>query len=226
MMSEACEKATAAPARLVTVATIDDRREMREALGILIDGAPGFRCTGRHGSIEEALHAFPGRAPDVALCDIDLPGMSGIAGIRILVERYPSMVVLMLTDHDDDERIVQALCAGACGYLLKNTPPARLLECLQEAVNGGAPMSPEVASRVVKLFRRFRPPVRADYDLSPHETRLLKLMVEGHHYKSAAGLLGVTVHTVSFHLRRIYDKLQVHSKSEAIAKALRSGLFD
>jgi len=93
-------------------------------------------------------------------------------------------------------------------------------------VNGGAPMSPEVASRVVKLFRRFRPPVRADYDLSPHEARLLKLMVEGHQYKSAAGLLGVTVHTVSFHLRRIYDKLQVHSKSEAIVKALRSGLFD
>jgi len=214
------------PPRIVTVATIEDRREMREALGILVDATPGFRCTGRHRSMEEALQAFPGRAPDVVLCDIDLPGMSGIDGMRILRDRYPAMLILMLTVYDDDERIFEALCAGACGYLLKNMAPARLLACLQEAVDGGAPMSPEVAVRVVALFRQFRPPAKAHYELTPHETRLLKLMVEGHNYKSAAGELGVTVHTISFHMRRIYEKLQVHSKSAAVAKALRSRLLD
>ena len=131
----------------------------------------------------------------------------------------------MLTVYDDDERIFGALCAGACGYLLKKTPAARLLECLREAVDGGAPMSPEVARRVITLFREIRPPQHADYHLSPHETRLLKLLVEGHNYKTAAVELGVTVNTISFHMRHIYEKLQVHSKSEAVAKALRNRLI-
>jgi DNA-binding NarL/FixJ family response regulator len=130
----------------------------------------------------------------------------------------------MLTVYDDDERIFDAMCAGACGYLLKKTPPARLLESLKEAVQGGAPMSPEVARRVVTLFREIRPPDRADYHLTPHETRLLKLFVEGHNYKTAATELGVSVNTVNFHVRSIYEKLQVHSRSEAVAKALRNRL--
>ena len=135
------------------------------------------------------------------------------------------MLLLMLTIYDDDERIFDAMCAGATGYLrLKKTPPARLLEGLKEAVQGGAPMSPEVARRVIALFREIGPPERADYDLTPHETRLLKLLVDGHNYKTAASELGVSVHTVSFHLRSIYEKLQVHSKSEAVAKALRNRL--
>jgi len=212
--------------RIMTVATIEDRRDTREALGVLINATPGFHCSGRHRSMEEALQAFSGGAPDVALCDIDLPGMSGIEGMRVIRENYPSTLSLMLTVYDDDERIFQALCAGACGYLLKNTAPARLLDCLREAVAGGAPMSPEVAVRVVALFRQFRPPERAAYNLTPHETRLLKLMVEGHNYKSAAAELRVTTHTISFHMRRIYEKLQVHSKSEAVAKALRSRLLN
>jgi DNA-binding NarL/FixJ family response regulator len=108
--------------------------------------------------------------------------------------------------------------------LLKKTPPARLLESLKETVSGGAPMSPEVASRVISLFREIRPPDRADYELTPHETRLLKLLIEGHNYKTAAAELRVTTHTVSFHLRSIYEKLQVHSKSEAVAKALKNRL--
>jgi DNA-binding NarL/FixJ family response regulator len=156
--------------------------------------------------------------------DIELPGMSGLQGMRLLREQYPKMLLLMLTVYDDDERIFEALCAGACGYLLKKTPPARLLESLGEAVNGGAPMSPDVARRVITLFRDVRPPDKADYELTPHEVRLLKLMVEGHSYKSAATILHVTPHTVSFHLRRIYEKLEVHSKSEAVAKALRNRL--
>ena len=164
------------------------------------------------------------RRPDVVLCDIGLPGMSGIEGIRILKEIDPGLLVLMLTIYDDDDRIFEAICAGATGYLLKKTPPARLLESLREVVNGGAPMSPEVARRVITLFRDIRPPKRADYDLTPHETRLLRLLLEGYNYKAAAAELGVTVHTISFHLRSIYEKLQVHSKSEAVAKALRNRL--
>jgi len=131
----------------------------------------------------------------------------------------------MLTVYDDDDRIFDALCAGACGYLLKRTAPSRLLESLREAVSGGAPMSPEVASRVIALFREIRPPERADYDLTPHETRLLKLLVEGHNYTTAAAELKVSYNTVKFHMRHIYEKLQVHSKSEAVAKAMRERLI-
>ena len=135
------------------------------------------------------------------------------------------LLILMLTVYDDDERIFDAMCAGASGYLLKKTPPARLLDSLREVASGGAPMSPEVAKRVIALFREIRPPERADYELTPHETRLLKLLVQGHNYKTAAAELGVTVHTVSFHLRSIYEKLQVHSKTEAVAKALQNRLI-
>jgi len=163
--------------------------------------------------------------PDVVLCDIGLPGMSGIDGIRVLKGRYPRLSLLMLTVYDDDDRIFDALCAGACGYLLKRTAPSRLLESLREAVSGGAPMSPEVASRVIALFREIRPPERADYDLTPHETRLLKLLVDGHNYTTAAAELKVSYNTVKFHMRHIYEKLQVHSKSEAVAKAMRERLI-
>lgn len=210
--------------RIITVATIEDRREIRAGLAALIDETPGFQCVGQYRSMEEALETFPARPADLALVDIELPGMSGLEGIRILRERYPKMLLLMLTVYDDNERIFEALCAGACGYLLKKTPPARLIESLREAVDGGAPMSPDVARRVITIFRDVRPPEKAGYDLTPHEVRLLKLMVEGHSYKSAAAILHVTPHTVSFHLRHIYEKLEVHSKSEAVAKALRSRL--
>ncbi len=208
----------------IKVAIVEDRREIREGLAMLISGTEGYRCTGSFRSMEDALLRIGSDLPDVVLCDIGLPGMSGIEGMRILKERYPNLLLLMLTVYDDDERIFDALCAGACGYLLKKTPPARLLESLKEVVTGGSPMSPEVARRVIALFRDIRPPERADYELTPHETRLLKLLVEGHNYKTAASELNVSVNTVSFHMRHIYEKLQVHSKSEAVAKALRDRL--
>jgi DNA-binding NarL/FixJ family response regulator len=209
---------------VIRVAIIEDLRQIREGLATLIDLTDGYRCTGRYGSVEEALPGINREMPDVVLSDIGLPGMSGIEGVRILKERHPQLLVLMLSVYDDDERVFDALCAGATGYLLKKTPPARLIESLKEAMTGGAPMSPEVARRVVTLFRDFRPPKHADYDLTPHETRLLKLLVEGHNYKTAAFELNVSVNTVSFHLKKIYEKLQVHSKSEAVAKALRDHL--
>ena len=215
---------TAGVESTIRVAIVEDRREIREGLATIINGTPGFRCTGAFRSMEEALDRIGQDLPDVVLNDIGLPGMSGIDGIRILKERYPDLVVLILTIYDDDDRIFDALCAGASGYLLKKTQPARLLESLSEAVAGGAPMSPEVARRVIAIFREFRPPDSTTCELTPHEVRLLRLFVEGHNYKTAAAELGVTVHTVSFHLRSIYEKLQVHSKSAAVAKALRSRL--
>jgi DNA-binding NarL/FixJ family response regulator len=210
---------------IIEVAIVEDRREIRESLVTLIGGTEGYHCTGGYRSMEEALAKLKFHLPHVVLCDIGLPGMSGIEGIRILRELYPDLLILMLTIYDDDERIFDAICAGACGYLLKKTPPLRLLDSLKEAVQGGAPMSPEVARRVIALFREIRPPERADYDLTPHETRLLKLLSEGHNYKTAALELSVTVHTVSFHLRSIYEKLQVHTKTEAVAKALQNRLI-
>ena len=210
----------------IRVAIVEDQRDIREGLTTLINGTDGYRCTGAYRSMEEGLEGIKRNMPDIALCDIGLPGMSGIEGIRILKERHPGLQLMMLTVYDDDDRIFDALCAGACGYLLKRTSPKRLLESLSEAASGGAPMSPEVASRVIKLFRDIRPPEKADYELTPHETRLLKLLVEGHNYTTAAEELGVSYNTVKFHMRRIYEKLQVHSKSEAVAKALRDRIID
>jgi DNA-binding NarL/FixJ family response regulator len=212
--------------RDIKVAIIEDQRPIREGLDALIGGSQGYRCSGAFRSMEEALARSWAEIPDVALVDIGLPGMSGIEGIRRLRQKYPSMAVIMLTIYDDDERIFEALCAGACGYLLKKTPPAKLLEYLRDATTGGSPMSPEVARRVIELFRTIRPPEHADYDLTPHESRLLKMLVEGHTYKSAAAELGVAFSTIAFHMQNIYQKLQVHSKSEAVAKAFRNKLLD
>jgi DNA-binding NarL/FixJ family response regulator len=207
--------------RDIRVAIVEDRTRTREGIQALIDGTPGFRCAGSFGSMEEALDAIDLDPPQVVLLDIGLPGMSGIQGIRVLRERHPGMLLVMLTVYDDDRRILDAICAGACGYLLKSTPPARLLESIQEVVSGGAPMSPEVARRVIRLFREVRPPAHADYGLTPHELRLLNLLVEGNNFKTAAVEVGVSPSTIAWHMRHIYDKLHVHSKSEAVAKALR-----
>jgi DNA-binding NarL/FixJ family response regulator len=140
------------------VAIIEDQPKIREGLKALIDGTEGYRCVGSFGSMEEALPRIGNELPGVLLVDIGLPGMSGIEGIRRLKEQYPNLAVLMLTVYDDDRRIFDAMCAGASGYLLKKTPPARLLESLKEVMDGGAPMSPEVARRVIALFREIRPP--------------------------------------------------------------------
>jgi DNA-binding NarL/FixJ family response regulator len=208
----------------IRVAIVEDLQEVREGLMALIDGAPGFECVCGYRTMEDALAGLEASALDVILTDIGLPGMSGIDGIRILRDRSPEARILALTVYDDDDEVFDALCAGASGYLLKNTPPERLIECLREVAAGGAPMSPEVARRVVQLFREIRPPARAASRLTPQETELLKLLVEGHHYKTAADVMGITVNTVSFHLKNVYAKLQVHSKSEAVARALRDNL--
>ena len=202
------------------VAIVEDSREMRDGLVALIDGTPGFACAGTFDSMEPALDEMIRRPPDVALVDLGLPRMSGIDGIRELKLRHPNLPIVVLTVYEDDERIFGALCAGACGYLLKKTPPERLIDGIRDAMAGGSPVSPEVARRMIALFRDFRPPAAA-HQLTPHQVRVLRLLVEGHDYKTAAVELNVSVNTVAFHMKQIYEKLHVHSKSAAVAKALR-----
>jgi DNA-binding NarL/FixJ family response regulator len=212
-------------APLIGVAIIEDQRETREGLSLLINNAPRFECRHVYASMEAALDGIGINPPRVALVDIGLPGLSGIDGVRILRERYPSIAPVLLTVYKDDERIFQAVCAGACGYLLKTTPPARLLEAAREIAEGGAVMSPEVAIRVVELFRKTQTPEQFSAGLTPQELRLLKLLAEGHQNKTAASEMGISIHTVGFHLRSIYEKLHVHSRSEAVARALRDRLI-
>ena len=209
----------------IRVLVIEDVRELREGLQSLLNLTPNFQCVKSFGAMDEALRFITADSADLILTDIGLPRLDGIEGTRILRERFPELPIVVLTVHEEDDQIFQALCAGANGYLLKNTPPARIIESLTEVLLGGAPMSPSVARRVVKLFRTIAPPEHADYHLTEQETQILKMLVNGHFYKTAAFELGISISTISFHLQNIYGKLHVHSKTEAVAKALREKLI-
>lgn len=222
-MSSADEpKAQRAP---VAVAIVEDRDELREGLARLIDSSASLRTIGRFASMEAALSKLRHQAPDVLLADIGLPGMTGIEGVRLLRERFPDLRILMLTVYGDDDHVFEAICAGASGYLLKDTPPERLIAALGELVGGGAPMSPEIARKVLAMFTRFAPPRDDQCVLTPRERDLLRLLADGHSYKTAAKELGLAVDTIRFHVRNVYEKLHVHSKSEAVAAALRRGIL-
>jgi len=209
----------------ISVAIVEDLDEIREGLADLLAHSPGFACAGVWGTMEDALKGLKTRRPEILLVDLGLPGMDGIEGIRRVREAWPSIVPVVLTVYQDDDRIIQALCAGARGYLLKKTAAPEILTRLEEAAAGGAPMSPEIARVVVNLFSRFVPSPDSDHGLTPHEVRVLKLLVDGDNYRTAATKLGVTRSTIAFHVRKIYTKLEVHSKTEAVAKALREGLL-
>jgi DNA-binding NarL/FixJ family response regulator len=208
---------------VISVSIVEDRPEIRASLSELIATTPGLQLAGAFGSMEDALAGIGVRLPDAVVVDLDLPGMSGIEGIHRLRDRYPKLPMIVLTVFDDDRRIFDAICAGARGYLLKSAPPAQLLAGIRELLDGGAPMTPAVARRVIELFRQFQPPEAADHNFTPHELRLLKLMAEGRNVKKAAQELGVSTNTVSFHMKNIYAKLRVHTRAEAVAKALRQG---
>ena len=209
----------------IRIAIVEDDPAAQEALRLLIEDTEGFRCTGSYGSAEQALRSLRDPSPDVLLLDISLPGMPGSEAVRHFHERHPAMSIIMLTLHDDEERIFQSLCNGAAGYLLKKTPPARLLHAIREARDSGAPMSPEIAHKVVRLFRDFRPQTKVQADLTRLELKLLSLLAEGYSYQSAADEMKVSINTVRNYIRSIYDKLHVHSKSEAVSKALKAGLI-
>ena len=209
----------------IRVMIVEDDRAVREGLSLIIDGTPGYACVGAFGSVEEGLK-FPATLnPDVMLLDINLPGMLGSEGVGFFRSKYPALQVLMLTVYAEQDKVFESICNGASGYLLKKTPPARLLEAIREAHEGGAPMSPEIARKVITLFRQSVPAAHSDYQLTPQETRLLKLLSDGYSYQSSAGQLNISINTVRNYIRSIYEKLQVNSKSEAVGKALRHRLI-
>jgi len=209
---------------VIEVALIEDDAVLAEGLRLLIDGTEGYACKQVYGSMEQALDELR-RGPDVALVDIHLPGMLGSEGVALLRERFPRTEVVMLTVYSQEDRVFESICNGACGYLLKKTPPAQLLQAIAEAARGGAPMSPEIARKVVSLFQTVRPPTHVEHGLTPQETKLLRLLADGHSYESAAANLNVSVNTVRNYVRSVYEKLHVHSKSEAVSKALRRGIL-
>lgn len=219
--SERCERTPL----VIRVAIVEDDWATRDGLQALIDGAPGFCCAGAYRSVEVALERLGERPADVLLLDVHLPGMTGSEGVRLIREEHPRVEVLMLTVYAEEEKIFEAICNGACGYLLKKTRPARLLDAIREAHAGGSPMSPEIARKVVTLFRKVSRPPRANHELTPQERRLLALLAEGHSYESAGESLRISVNTARNYVRSIYEKLHVHSKSEAVSKALRQGLI-
>lgn len=210
----------------ITVTVVENDRITREGLALLLRASPGFALADAFGSVEEALNRSPSTSPDVVLLDLHLPGRSGWEGVQLLKEHYPSAAVLMLTVFEDTPNVFHCLCAGADGYILKRTPPAQLLDFVREAAGGGAPMSPEVAHKVVLLFRKLHPDPQATLcHLTEQETRLVRLLADGHNYESAGSQMGITVNTVRKHVRSVYQKLHVHSKAEAVSKALRAGLI-
>ena len=206
----------------VAVALVEDQRTTREGLATLLR-SPGVELVGAFGSSEEAFEPLTTGVADVVLLDIGLPGASGIEGTRRLREKRPELAILILTVYADEAHVFDAICAGAYGYLLKDTPPERLLAAIREVVDGGAPMSPEIARKVIGSFQR-HPAVKTE-TLSTRETEVLTLLAAGHSYKTAGAKLTLSLDTVRFHVHNIYDKLHVHSKSEAVARALRDRLL-
>jgi DNA-binding NarL/FixJ family response regulator len=204
---------------LIRVAIVEDDPDIRRALATLLDESEGFGCVGTHADCESALAALDAERPDVVLMDIVLPGMSGIQGTAEIRRRLPDADVVMLTVHPDDAYVYDALAAGAAGYLLKESKTERILEAIREVRRGGAPMSPAIARRVVESFRRAK-----ESPLSARETEVLGLLCQGRSYGDAARALFVSEETIHFHIKNIYRKLEVHSKSAAVARAFRDRL--
>jgi DNA-binding NarL/FixJ family response regulator len=210
---------------VIGVGVVDDDPDLRQALKLLFDVTPGFRCVGVWASAEEALRLASRARPQVVLLDVNLPGRSGAEAVGDLVAILGDVPVLMLTVQEDDEKIFESLCRGASGYLLKRTTPGRLLHAVKEAHGGGAPLSPEIARKALRFFQRFPPPEASDAVLNDQEKRFLALLAEGATYQGAADRMGVSINTVRNYVRSVYRKLQVSSRSAAVSRALKSGLI-
>lgn len=201
----------------ISVAIIEDDEEIRNLLEILIDRSPGFSCKHVFRDCELAIEPIQKQNPNVVLMDVELPGMDGVEGITLLKENMPNTDFIMLTIRDDNDTIFRSLAAGATGYLLKDTPPAKLLTSIREVYDGGSPMTPDIARRVTQYFQ----PKTAS-PLSEREMEVLELLCEGHNYSTVADRLFISGHTVRAHIKNIYRKLQVSSRAEAVSKALKN----
>ncbi|MDX1684029.1 MAG: response regulator transcription factor [Saprospiraceae bacterium] len=207
---------------MTRVAIVEDKRDIREGLKNLLDTSDGYECTETYSNAESALASIGQNLPDVVLMDIELPGISGIDCVRLLSSEYENLEFIMLTVYSDEERIFSALKAGACGYLEKNVFPTALLNAIQEAKEGGAPMTPKIARKVISSFKVVP---KNGYDLSPREREVLGHLCEGANYRQIASKLFISKNTVRFHLKNIYKKLHVNSKYEAVIKANKEGIL-
>jgi len=205
----------------IAVAIVEDHPDIRMGTSYILRTSPGCRVVGEYATAEECADQFQDAAPDVVLMDIHLPGMSGIEATARLKADHPRVEIVILSVLEDEDNVFRAICAGASGYVTKPVTPAQLVEAVEYAFSGGTPMSPRIARKALDLFKQHIPPPRADYQLTPRELEVLDLLIQGDDFKLIAQKLFLSPFTVRAHIRNIYDKLHVHSKSQAVAKALK-----
>ncbi|RMG27827.1 MAG: DNA-binding response regulator [Bacteroidetes bacterium] len=206
----------------IYVALVEDDPEIRQLIRLILEGSPGFCCAGVFEDAASALKKVPELYADVLLMDIGLPDMSGIDCVSLLKEQLPGLDIIMLTVQEDQESVFQSLCAGATGYLVKETPPAELLAAIEEARRGGAPMSSHIARKVIQSFHQ----PKSNSELSEREMQVLRMLCDGHNYKTIAEALFISTNTVKAHIKHIYKKMQVNTRAAAVKKALRNRLVD
>jgi len=207
----------------IKICIVEDNADMRESVAQALNEA-GVRCTGTYATAEAAVQDLPFQKPDVALVDINLPGMNGIECVAKLKELLPQLQVLMLTRYEQSDMIFDSIRAGASGYLLKRTPAAQLIQAIEQVHSGGAPMTPQIARKFIAHFQQIQKPSSDMEKVTPREQEVLALLAKGYLYKQIAETLGISINTLRAHLRAIYDKLHVHSRTEATVKYLgRSG---
>lgn len=210
---------------MIKLLIYEDNPQLREGLTMLIDGSEGFSVLAAFRNCSNVAHEIKTYQPNVVLMDIDMPGVDGLEGLKIIRKINEEVKVLMLTVFDDHQNIFEALKSGANGYILKKTPPAKLLEYIEEASTGGAPMTASVASQVLKMFSQMNQPTGKEYNLSEREKEVLQWLVKGYSYKMIASEMFIAMDTVRSHIKKIYEKLHVNSKSEAVAKAFRDNIL-
>jgi DNA-binding NarL/FixJ family response regulator len=205
----------------ITVAIVEDNADYRMGTAFVLGKSSSCSCVGMYETAEELIDAFDDIAPDVVLMDIGLPGMSGIEATAYLKKQHPRVEIIILSVYEDDDKVFRAICSGASGYVTKPVMPQQLLEAVEQAFGGGTPMSPHIARKVLQMFKQHLPPPKADYNLTERECEVLHLLTQGDDYKQIADKLFLSVFTIRAHIRNIYDKLHVHSKSQAVATALK-----
>ena len=212
---------------MINVAIVEDNDTIREGLAVLINGTNGYKCVGSFRDCESFLLKLSTLDADVVLMDIALPGISGIEGIKESKKIKPDIDILMLTIYEDSEKVFDALCEGACGYLVKKTPPLKLLEAIKEVYEGGSPMSSQIARQVITAFKESKSTKdeNLEFELSPREKEVINLLAGGNNYQQIAEQLFISVDTVRHHIKNIYKKLHVHNQSEAVAKAIRKKII-
>lgn len=209
----------------IKVAIFEDSKPLRESLQQLINSTDDMVCTGAFADANKLIRNMQSAVPDVVLMDINMPGISGIEAVQVIKEKFPNVQILMQTVFEENDKIFAALCAGASGYMLKKTPPRKMIEAIHETFHGGAPMTPSVAAKVLQMFRHQSTASKNEFiDLSEREKEILGLLVKGKSYKTIAAECFISIDTVNTHVKHIYEKLHVHSKSEAVAKAIHQKL--